>query len=1528
MGSSTAGSDRNGHDGDGGGDGERNELSRLNLKPRDDQLTTALPSPSLQSVSHTPRQSQHQQPFGLSDIEKEKLLSRIRFGLSRSNVSPDQSSTDHSETDHSDPSSSSSPSSPLLPPHLYPTTQLDQPIPNPPLGLTRPPLDPFENSSTTPSRLLNEEEALPQLDFATELAKVSDFVDQGLTPPRSNQNTFSNLYYPTTASLPTALVIQQPVFELSERSIPFGRFIPSMSPELASNITDELLDHLLVEKVHATSVGKASSVCSSTSTVGSVSDTGTQSGMESEGQGDGDLVIKSGGKKARQERVRNRKSKKIKVADASSGNVQSQPSPVAETSEAASESKDVKIEWGPIDSSDSHETLGDVDEKVADRTGHFIVDELRTPRTLVITEANAVIVPTDSLKLSPSPIHHGNRKSPTTPTSTSFLTALRTITMATTAAASSLGTALTTAFPIEPKKAEKPAGSQSREALLNMLVDKERGGEHLDNDDDQPTLDASSAAKKKKKKGKKKNKKNKKKKGKGGAVTDEGRGQQGEIADEQDENDEDSDIGASPVERAPIPRDRTYSAKAASEDESMAHSKTGGGDTKECSPAKVSLTVKKVDPIQTHKPTTSVEKRMHGSGHKEKLESPTKINQSSTPNTPVKLTSSVTSPVTATARTASSLLRDPVTMMSNSGGSTTVTANTPNRGKTGAWATGRPSFFTQTTHAGPPLSESERKDSKMEVVGHEDTVQVPTTPTYAQASTAVTATSVGRAVSVSPSAYVPPPPSDRWIVHIGALVPTSLYADLIDEVVKRMGFRLVFMTRRGPDMNVYPIDVRFQQRSSLVMEIQRTPTATVSGAKAISTALSNFVRDAIGALSESERSRLRNANVEDIARVSPVREGSTASDSPKRMPILERVAARVNHARGFYCAPNTHHTVFVCARQSFGVGILRALVRERKWSVLGIKVIEELSLEHAKTLTPYDVGDCNWKGSLSVFAPRAFGAAYRCEMEQCEEEEEREGWMLMVVKGLNGYVEARRVIDSYLESYDAISRSSATAPVQPSMLNGRNGWMRDGDVRLGRDERRGLRVLVSRGPESAFGMMTTFFKDSELVGEVFAAEDAGSKLNMYPEHVEYCGCAWTAHLPWTLTSPPPLTSVLCLIKPTLIRHLGRLLVRAQKEGFILTGLKLARVTPSLARKLVGTRADEYVGNGNGGVHVRHYHLPVFGHAGTKVSAVYSGEQVGRFASEMVGGHVIALSVCREENPVRRWNEVIGEMFGGMVSGGSVSGISERLFVGEGLYVSPSFRHALMQTDAMFQEGLAMRMRWEVDHQSQYFRVGERGRPLDLPYYPRQLVTLSDKPPAPEICAAMLISAECAMEKNLEGWGHALDVLCGDSGLRVVAARMAVCSDGIVREWIGLAGRRDGGVSVGAEGEGVNVEKAMQGGPTLVLALEGDNAVERVKSLVCGMAGSIRRFVDVTRTLADGGRAVPMIFWELFDSAYGTQQQQQGRPFDGTTGAMIGTAGGGGQGQRQRLPLRSATTQLQAGGQTRPGAGPGGDGGGR
>lgn len=80
--------------------------------------------------------------------------------------------------------------------------------------------------------------------------------------------------------------------------------------------------------------------------------------------------------------------------------------------------------------------------------------------------------------------------------------------------------------------------------------------------------------------------------------------------------------------------------------------------------------------------------------------------------------------------------------------------------------------------------------------------------------------------------------------------------------------------------------------------------------------------------------------------------------------------------------------VFIAARLSFATPIMKKLLEAtNRFELLGIKYLKDLSVAHAKYLTPYEVGDAKWAASLEKIT---------------EQSADLQGWVMIVVRKTNG----------------------------------------------------------------------------------------------------------------------------------------------------------------------------------------------------------------------------------------------------------------------------------------------------------------------------------------------------------------------------------------------------------------------------------------------------------------------------------------------------------------------------------------------
>ncbi|KNC96859.1 uncharacterized protein SPPG_07691 [Spizellomyces punctatus DAOM BR117] len=612
--------------------------------------------------------------------------------------------------------------------------------------------------------------------------------------------------------------------------------------------------------------------------------------------------------------------------------------------------------------------------------------------------------------------------------------------------------------------------------------------------------------------------------------------------------------------------------------------------------------------------------------------------------------------------------------------------------------------------------------------------------------------------------------SDIHSLTISPMVPSALYGPLLEEVMS-LGYELEGISRRSEyfgnlertykqglrrpmGTDDWRQDLKSVTNFSFLLQLSKKPGGVPLSAARCLESLRAFLMRAVQSpgLTAAEREGLTNLTADDLFHVSREVRTKNAAASPdtteRRLPPREKAELRISRAEVFYSDPELPQAVFIAARMSFATPIMKKLLEAtNRFELLGLKYLKDLSVDHAKYLTPYEVGDVKWHPSLEKITQKG---------------QDGQGWVMMVVRKSNGFERVEEIVGSYLKSYLSISDSVDTEG--PKLGRRRRGVSQKAtDVPSINEpelfdplEALRLNVLVSPNVEACYNQITIFFRDSELVpGGTQTWEDR----QYHPQ--------WYLHDPYigkTLLEHAPFLTTICVVKASLFPHLGRIINRMRKEDFDIAGLKVTRMNYHTARKMLAHDEDA----------IRH-----------------GPEVLDRFYHELTEGPV-AVFMLQRTNAVKRWLDVMSD-----IRKNSKTPSSESLFQG-GIFASTSHRLAHAHRIALFPEGPTLRLR--------YWRGRDRFEkslhPTDLitetPRYPRTLTSnrrrdsyfmeqireptlatsassrssMASPPPTPvsemeqkdppELVCVTLLPAHLKTDDTYRSWGAILDALLLES----------------------------------------------------------------------------------------------------------------------------------------------------------------------
>ncbi|RKO89181.1 hypothetical protein BDK51DRAFT_34111, partial [Blyttiomyces helicus] len=475
---------------------------------------------------------------------------------------------------------------------------------------------------------------------------------------------------------------------------------------------------------------------------------------------------------------------------------------------------------------------------------------------------------------------------------------------------------------------------------------------------------------------------------------------------------------------------------------------------------------------------------------------------------------------------------------------------------------------------------------------------------------------------------------------VSAMLPTSLYGGLLEEILKSLEWELCGLSRVLNDRN---------QRWAMHLDLRKKSTSVpLTPTEGLATLVSYVHRTAMSAalaVSDADRSRLRGATVRDLFEVSP------DPEAPFVGPVhhqyyhpryessylqLAKPIARIFRMSALFTHKELPQIVHIAARVDFAVSLLKKLLEPcplptppttrsgrpspvpadqhhpqyphqhptqqpvaPRCELIGIKhVAQELDVAHAERLVPFAVGTEEWeKGIQELIKKPAEGSG---------------GWMFILVRRVNGYEEVGKIVDAYVDSYKSLARPS---PESVPEFGRRTQRRRGGSAESARaltapepEEDLRLKVIVSPNVDVCFWHATVFFYDYEI----FSSEAWPDQEFHPPLFFENFG----QPIVRAMTTPLPYLTTVCIIKASLFPHLGKLLGLIAREGFIVSGMRIMRISTALARTLLGDEA----------------------YAARK----WSSDERDGFVADVTAGPVLVFSLQRV-NAVKRWLDVLAEV---------------------------------------------------------------------------------------------------------------------------------------------------------------------------------------------------------------------------------------------------------------------------------------------
>ncbi|KAJ3286573.1 hypothetical protein HK104_008969 [Borealophlyctis nickersoniae] len=700
-----------------------------------------------------------------------------------------------------------------------------------------------------------------------------------------------------------------------------------------------------------------------------------------------------------------------------------------------------------------------------------------------------------------------------------------------------------------------------------------------------------------------------------------------------------------------------------------------------------------------------------------------------------------------------------------------------------------------------------------------------------------------------------------------------LFGGLLEEVVKKLDWKIEGITRRSDMFHLDPtqqpprggysikpvddwrLDLDRATRGSLSLVLRRkatsTPLTRMRGLGAIHSYLKRTVASPGFAYSQREREAVEDVTLDELVYVMPSKgDGFISPDGQdRRLPPRQKAEDRIARTTSFYTNPELPQIVFFAARLDFAVPIIKRLTEPlvgRSSSktgplceLVGIKYLDELLPYQAEVIVPFaEEGKRN--------------SAIQAMLQKNEKEEG--GWVLAVVRKVNGFEEVGRVIDSYLSSYQSISSAAETPHLGrkkqpqrrrestiPAVKSDDTSGPSESAV-LTESELLHLNVVVAKDVRACYQLVTLFFKDAELIaGDPRLWEDC----EYHPP--EYLA---NPYLTKTMLGPPPFLATVCIMKSALFPHLGKLLSLIVREGFTISALKMSRIIPSTARKLLGS--DATIG--------------------------ITKDLRDEFARDVAAGASIIL-VLQRENGIKKFRSVLDELHARSLTPSGNAGNAKQTLMRGGLYGSTTHRLAALQKQLLFPENVTIHAR-AVPWEGRFIKTLLPLTVTEIPMYPRKVYVMggglarrdsvssassscaasrsSTPPPTPtgappasilgsigsgsgavEVACLLFLPLRETVDENVEMWRTVLDTCLMADGpkvvnggeksgeqqdcMKLVGCKYVILGDTIlewIKESLAVGGDRD---------RELEVCHAIRNGPCLVAAFEQLNCNENLQS---------------------------------------------------------------------------------------------------
>ncbi|TPX45240.1 hypothetical protein SeLEV6574_g03983 [Synchytrium endobioticum] len=737
------------------------------------------------------------------------------------------------------------------------------------------------------------------------------------------------------------------------------------------------------------------------------------------------------------------------------------------------------------------------------------------------------------------------------------------------------------------------------------------------------------------------------------------------------------------------------------------------------------------------------------------------------------------------------------------------------------------------------------------------------------------------------------------------MLPAAMYGLVLDTLINKLGYEIESLTRRS--WSPQPRNRRdFDTRSILSVLVSHRsdtvsiPLTTDAGLAELHLRCISVLKEPGWSFGGNVTSQLLSSTPSNLFSTTRpphhvVKRDKSKSDIDALSQLLPAQSNINNKLAGqtfFNACTELPQIVFIAARMHVGIQLLRKLTEPRRASsrpitniistsgldyelaagnrfeLLGCKVIPHMTLQHARLLTPYEVHERQYSSSLDVLtsAGTAVGGEQR--------------WLLLVCRRMQAYEHLEQAINTLMESY--------TSPVNNKICKALLPGIDEKDIAR-------LSVIAVPSPEYTFHAIASFFHDTELLsGDSSEWEDKGC---LPPEYYS------PPFVLQNMIQAPQLLCTTVVMSKRMFPLLGKVLARIQREGFVLTGLKMQRLSTNMARKFVSFADEE---------------------------GRFTPSQRDEFVRRLCEGPIMCGLIARE-NGVRRWLDVLDDIY--LKSGGKPVRQGDALPdpMQFGLYGSPSLRAAIGQRQVLFAENPPIEARIHVSY-SRYMRKVVPCAPTDLPPPSRKCYALNNRGQKAsssgeaQLCCVLLLNLASTYEQTLSQWAQICLAILGNASSTSPDATASSCGNG--QQQRGRSSRRDssdraregisstcttgsddatGGVvkdddvfrlvgcrlicvreavaekvagwsalsnsNWGAVGDGIPIEMTLRSGPTLVLAIEKERgfAPALLRSKLDRLDRSLRRCMIASQSHEEAKAVLPQFFGDLHGSSYRIRQ---------------------------------------------------------